>query len=331
MMEAALLSVTPGYIGALERENDPAAPLLRNLKEEIERPLAAILTLNTIAHTVGAAGAGAQAAIVFGDGWVGLFSAVLTFLILVISEIIPKTLGASYWRQIAPPVARALPALIALSAASASAQEKPEAEEGLTSAEQAERTVEISCRDPQGRPESWLDRTHSYLSRKLCEPAAWFDGFFGSERAYEETPVGSFFRVRNSMVWDESEDFGHEIRLSANISLPRVSDRVRLLISRDESIEGDGQFEDDIGRGEDEEQTRLGLRFLLSGLGRTQLDADATVKVDSGALNPRARGRLRHVFLVHGEPQRQQAFQQALEQEGYRDVHVPDYGETVRL
>ena len=180
-------------------------------------------------------------------------------------------------------------------AAAAPAQEPPEERGAETGAEQAERTIEISCRDPQGRPESWLDRTHSYLSRKLCEPAAWFDGFFGSERAYEETPIGSFFRVRNSMIWDESESFGHEIRLSANISLPRVSDRVRLLISRDESIEGDGQFEDDIGRGDDEEQTRLGLRFLLSGLGRTQLDADATVKVDSGALNPRARGRLRHV------------------------------------
>jgi len=158
-----------------------------------------------------------------------------------------------------------------------------------------ERTIELSCRDPQGRPESWLDRTHSYLSRKLCEPAAWFDGFFGSERAYEETPIGSFIRVRNSMVWDETENFGHEIRLSANISLPRVSDRVRLLISRDESIEGDGSFDDDIGRGDDDEQTRLGLRFLLSELGRTQLDADATVKVNSGGLNPRARGRLRHV------------------------------------
>lgn len=112
MMEAALLSVTSGYIGALERENHPAAEQLRSLKEEIERPLAAILTLNTVAHTVGAAGAGAQAALVFGDAWVGVFSGVLTFLILVLSEIIPKTLGASYWRRIAPPVARLLPPLI---------------------------------------------------------------------------------------------------------------------------------------------------------------------------------------------------------------------------
>jgi Mg2+/Co2+ transporter CorB len=112
MVEAALLSVTPGYIGTLGREHHPAAEQLRSLKEEIERPLAAILTLNTVAHTVGAAGAGAQAALVFGDAWVGVFSAVLTFLILVVSEIIPKTLGASYWRRIAPPVARMLPALV---------------------------------------------------------------------------------------------------------------------------------------------------------------------------------------------------------------------------
>jgi len=112
IMEAVLLSVTPGYVGALERSDDPAGQRLREMKEEIERPLAAILTLNTIAHTVGAAGAGAQAAVVFGSAAVGIFSAVLTFLILIFSEIIPKTLGASYWRRLAPPVARLLPALV---------------------------------------------------------------------------------------------------------------------------------------------------------------------------------------------------------------------------
>jgi Mg2+/Co2+ transporter CorB len=76
------------------------------LTDNVDQPLAAILSLNTIAHTVGAAGAGAQAAAVFGDAYIGVISAVLTFLILVISEIIPKTLGAAYWRQLAPVVAR---------------------------------------------------------------------------------------------------------------------------------------------------------------------------------------------------------------------------------
>ncbi|MDT8437617.1 MAG: hypothetical protein RQ729_01255 [Wenzhouxiangellaceae bacterium] len=154
--------------------------------------------------------------------------------------------------------------------------------------------VELACRDPEGRPESWLDRTHSYLSRKLCEPAAWFDGFFGGERAYEETTVGSFFRLRNSLVWDQSRDFGHDIQLSANIRLPQVSDRVRLLISRDETLEGDGNIGDIARDPDDENQTRLGLRLLLSDLGRTQFDVDGTIKVSGGGLNPRVRGRVRH-------------------------------------
>ena len=73
-------------------------------KQNVESPLVSILTLNTIAHTVGAAVAGAQAAKVFGDEMLGVFSGVLTFLILFFSEIIPKTLGANYWRSLAAPV-----------------------------------------------------------------------------------------------------------------------------------------------------------------------------------------------------------------------------------
>ncbi|UCE86781.1 MAG: HlyC/CorC family transporter [Deltaproteobacteria bacterium] len=108
VLEAVLLSVTPSYVAARLREGKPAAETLRGLKDDIERPLAAILSLNTIAHTVGAMGAGAQAAIVFGSASVGLISGVLTFLILVFSEIIPKTLGARYWRVLAPGSARLL-------------------------------------------------------------------------------------------------------------------------------------------------------------------------------------------------------------------------------
>lgn len=106
--EAVLLSVSTAYTTLLEKQGRPAGARLKELKENIDRPLAAILTLNTIAHTVGAAGAGAQATVVFGSGMLGVFSAVLTFLILVFSEIIPKTLGAYYWRQLAPPMAHLL-------------------------------------------------------------------------------------------------------------------------------------------------------------------------------------------------------------------------------
>jgi CBS domain containing-hemolysin-like protein len=102
--EAVLLSVTPAYIGNLAKKHPRAADILKHQKENIDRPLAAILSLNTIAHTVGAAGAGAQAATVFGSYYVGIASAILTLLILVFSEIIPKTLGAVYWRGLAPSV-----------------------------------------------------------------------------------------------------------------------------------------------------------------------------------------------------------------------------------
>jgi CBS domain containing-hemolysin-like protein len=118
IMEAVLLSVTPAYVGALEEGNPSAAARLKTLKADVDRPLAAILSLNTVAHTVGATGAGAQAAAIWGGAnvWVfsavGVFSAVLTLGILVLSEIIPKTLGAVYWRGLAPLVSRLLNPLI---------------------------------------------------------------------------------------------------------------------------------------------------------------------------------------------------------------------------
>ena len=110
--EAVILSVTSAHIALLEEEGKHAGRQLRLLKADINKPLAAILTLNTIAHTVGAAGAGAQAAVVFGSAYVGIASAVLTLLILIFSEIIPKTLGAYYWRQLAPATAVVLHGLV---------------------------------------------------------------------------------------------------------------------------------------------------------------------------------------------------------------------------
>ncbi|BCV48851.1 CNNM domain-containing protein [Shewanella algae] len=108
VFEAVLLSVTPSYIASLRQSNPDAAERLQKQKDNVESPLVAILTLNTIAHTVGAAVAGAQAAKVFGDEMLGVFSGVLTFLILFFSEIIPKTIGANYWRAMAPSVSVAL-------------------------------------------------------------------------------------------------------------------------------------------------------------------------------------------------------------------------------
>ena len=96
----------------LEGEGRTGASLLKKYKQDIDKPISAILTLNTIAHTVGAAGVGAQSQEIWGDEFFALTSAVLTFLILVLSEIIPKTIGASYWRQLAIPAARIIHTLV---------------------------------------------------------------------------------------------------------------------------------------------------------------------------------------------------------------------------
>lgn len=108
ILEAALLSITPSYIAQQKQTRPALYEKLKVLKDKIDQPLAAILTLNTVAHTVGATGVGAQVTVVFGDGYLGIASAVMTLLILVLSEIMPKTIGARYWPQLAP----VLPALL---------------------------------------------------------------------------------------------------------------------------------------------------------------------------------------------------------------------------
>lgn len=102
--EAVLLSITPSYIEEQKEKNPKRAALLKRLKQDnVDRSLAAILTLNTIAHTVGAIGAGSKATVVFGSAWFGIFSAIMTLMILFISEIIPKTIGAIYWSKLTGP------------------------------------------------------------------------------------------------------------------------------------------------------------------------------------------------------------------------------------
>ncbi|MAQ19122.1 MAG: hemolysin [Sandaracinus sp.] len=102
VLEAILLSVTPAYVARMRDERPTVHARLSAMKADVDRPLAAILSLNTIAHTVGAAGAGAQAQKIWGSEILTVASAVLTLLILIFSEIIPKTLGATHWRKLAP-------------------------------------------------------------------------------------------------------------------------------------------------------------------------------------------------------------------------------------
>ena len=112
ILEAVLLSTPMSFITMKENEGNKTAKKLKIFKQDIDRPISAILSLNTIAHTVGAAGVGAQSNKVFGDEWFAVTSALLTLLILVLTEIIPKTIGARYWRQLAMPVTRVIHALV---------------------------------------------------------------------------------------------------------------------------------------------------------------------------------------------------------------------------
>ena len=100
LLESVLMSAQVSFITMREEDGDRNARLFMRFKQEPDRPLAAILSLNTIANTIGAAGVGYQTNKVFGNEWFGLVSALMTLLILVFSEIIPKTIGTSQWRRL---------------------------------------------------------------------------------------------------------------------------------------------------------------------------------------------------------------------------------------
>ena len=100
ILEATLMSTPISYISMREEEGYKPAVRFKEYKQDSSRPIAAILSLNTIANTIGAAGVGRQATIIFGSEWFGLVSALMTILILVFSEIIPKTIGTTRWKSL---------------------------------------------------------------------------------------------------------------------------------------------------------------------------------------------------------------------------------------
>lgn len=112
VLEATLMSTPFSYIALREEEGYKPAPLMKKYKQDSSRPIAAILALNTIANTIGAAGVGRQATILFGSEWFGLVSAITTILILVFSEIIPKTIGTTHWKSLMGFAARTVRILI---------------------------------------------------------------------------------------------------------------------------------------------------------------------------------------------------------------------------
>jgi len=112
VLESVLLSVNMPYISVLEKENPKVGKLLKSHKTNINISIASILIVNTIANTLGAAAVGAQAESIYGTGAVFYVSIILTFAILFFSEIIPKTIGATYWKRLAPVSAYAIRFLI---------------------------------------------------------------------------------------------------------------------------------------------------------------------------------------------------------------------------
>jgi len=110
ILEAVLLSITPSYVSIKEQEGSPVATKLKGFKEDIDRPLSAILTLNTIAHTLGAIMVGKYAAKVVGNSelWEAAIATFMTLAILIFSEIIPKTIGANNWKRLTPFTVRTL-------------------------------------------------------------------------------------------------------------------------------------------------------------------------------------------------------------------------------
>lgn len=114
IMEAVLLSVPVSFLKTKTENGDNSADTMIEFKGDIDKPLSAILSLNTIAHTVGAAGVGSQATLVFGEAYFGLVSAGLTILILILTEIIPKTVGANYCKELVPISSKIIKGLIYL-------------------------------------------------------------------------------------------------------------------------------------------------------------------------------------------------------------------------
>ena len=114
LLESFILSVTHAHISIVSKDRPALGKKLSYFKENINRPLSAILSLNTIANTVGAASIGAITLIEFGSSWVAIMSGVLTLSILIFSEIIPKTIGALYWKRILIPATFAVQVLITM-------------------------------------------------------------------------------------------------------------------------------------------------------------------------------------------------------------------------
>lgn len=206
LLEAVLLSVSAPYVAVKKKEGSRAGVLLDRHRREIDRPLAAILTLNTFANTLGAAGVGAQVLKIFGSNAVAVASFLLTLAILYGSEIIPKTLGATHWKKLAGFAAYAIQLLITIlypfvlvAEVVAGILNKPRTQ-GVTREEMI-MTAEIGATD------GTLERKESLIIKNLL----MLDQFFVSDIM---TPRSVFFAIEHDLTVAEVAEKYKPIRFS---------------------------------------------------------------------------------------------------------------------
>ena len=277
IMEAVLLSITPSFLEMKAQEGSRPAKKLYALKADVDRPLAAILSLNTIAHTVGAAGAGAQAAEVFGDAYIGAFSGVLTLLILVLSEIVPKTLGVAYWRRLALPITGILVTtiwitwpLVKLSQAITRLLSRGGRRESIS-------REEISAMADIGEEQGLLEASESRIIRNLFR--------FSSLRVRDiMTPRIVLFALPESLTVREVIEEEHEFRFSRIPVYTETRDDVTGYVLKDDILLKAAQDQGDV---------------MLSELKRDMLVVPDALPLHE--LFERMLDRLEHIALVVDE------------------------------
>ena len=234
-----------------ENQGNNTATLMKRYKNNVDRPVGAILSLNTIAHTIGSAGVGAESIKIFGEQYFGIISAVLTLLILVLSEIIPKTIGASYWRSLAMPSTRIIKVLIFITYPLVLLSElitkvfTPKNHQASMSREEVSAMVDVGTTEGVFREsESKIIKSCIHLSgvkaRKIMTPSVVV------ESAYQGLTIKEFYEQQEwnfsrIPVYDKEKDYitGYVLKdMILKAFQTRLSDLMRpiLTFQEDESV-----------------------------------------------------------------------------------------------
>ena len=230
-----------------ETSSNKTATLMKQYKNNVDRPVGAILSLNTIAHTIGSAGVGAESMKLFGEEYFGLISAILTLLILVLSEIIPKTVGASYWRSLAMPSTKIIRVLIFITYPLVLLSElitkvfTPKNHQASVSREEVSAMVDVGTtesifRESESKIIKSCIRLASVKAREVMTPSIVVEtaNVNLTIKEFYEQQTWNFSRIP---VYDKSKDYiiGYVLKeLSEDQFETRLSDLMRPIISFNE-------------------------------------------------------------------------------------------------